>query len=163
VNMKMKFLDKINTIFKKFLFRFLFLKNIPFFKLVLILGVILGTGLFLLFNLSTLLPKKSGWEDYLQKADKLYQEGELDKAKKIYLELREKFSSNPRMDWVNYQLANSFRRSGFIHRASFFYEKVTAHLSFMKKLPPRVLPLITLKLSITLPTVIRKQESWIRL
>lgn len=127
--MKMKFLDKIGAIFKSFLFRFLFFKDVPFLKLVLILGG-LGAGVLLLFNLSTFLPEKLGWRDYLQKADRLYQEGELEKAKKVYLKLRKEFPSNPQMNWVNYQLANCFKNSGLIHRAIFFYEKVTTRTSF---------------------------------
>ena len=118
-----KFLSKIDPVFKKFLSKLLFLKTIPFYKLLILVVGCASVGVFLAFNLLTSIPEKPEWKNYLQKADRLYQEGKLKEAKKMYLEFKRMFPSNPRINWVNFQLANILKNSGFIHRATFFYEK----------------------------------------
>jgi len=125
--MKMKFLKKI-SLRGKFSLTFknliLFLKNLSFLKLAVAAGVGAGVVIFILFYLENFFSTKPRWQIYLQKADNLYNMGKLKEAKKLYLDIREKFPSNPEMDRVNFQLGNTFHKLGFIHRACFFYEKV---------------------------------------
>jgi len=117
----MKQLSKIGSVFKIFSKKFPLLKNISPLYLILILSAALSVGFF--FSLS-FIEEDRDWKMYLQKADKFYQEAQFKKAKKIYLELKEKFPSNPRIDWINYQLGNIFEKEEFFNRAIFFYEKV---------------------------------------
>jgi len=124
--MKMKLHSKIRLIFKKLpLSKKLSLKDIFSLRVLLISGGALSIVVFLLFNLSNLTQEKSELKVYMQKANKLYQENKLEEAKNIYLELREKFPSNPHADQINYRLGNIFEELGFIHRAVFFYKKIT--------------------------------------
>jgi len=126
--MKMKLLNKIRFIFFNIfplIFKVLSFKNKILLRLVLIVGISVGIGTFIFLHFSVRPSSKPKWEVCLERADRLYQAGRLNEAKKVYFEVKEKFPSNPEEDWINFQLANIFKSSGFFHRAAFFYEKLT--------------------------------------
>lgn len=123
--MKMKFLNKVINFCKDFILKkYLTDKNILPLRWVLIGAGVSVAGILIFFNFSSLIQVESGWQGKIQRADRLYREKKLKKASEIYLEVRENFPSNPRINWVNYRLGNIFQKSGLLHRALFFYEKI---------------------------------------
>jgi len=90
-------------------------------KLIILILVVVNTLLAVkIFSLVSV--EIAGIEGYIKKADDLHETGKYKKARKVYVEIIERFPHEKSTEWAHYRIANCQQKLGLFHRAIYLYQ-----------------------------------------